>query len=118
MGYESRIYVVNVSRWNDGSPPYAEIIGTFNLCKMGYGNGWRELFDKPIDYKIYVGPNEETNKDLYGEIMKSGDYDKIVEWLETKGQKGEYRRIAPLLGMLKGFNRSAWRALEIVHYGY
>lgn len=124
MGYESRLYIVDVHRNKQegskdfGKVYFAERIATLELSCMGYTNGWKDLFDKPIDYKIFVTDDEDTNKDKYGEIMKSADFDKVIHWLETKGAEEHYRRIAPVLGMLKGFNRSEWDELQIVHFGY
>lgn len=118
MSYESRIYIVEAGNWGDRKTQYAEIIASFNMCTLGKENGWLELFDTPIDYKIFVDPDCETNEDCYGDIIKSGNIEKIVNWLETTGKNVNNRRIPPLLGMLKGFDKSKWRYLQIVHYGY
>lgn len=125
MGYESRIYVIDVHREKKkghkdyGKVRYAEKIVTFNLSCMGYTNGWKNLFNKPIDYKIYADNGDETfDTDRYGERLKSADLGEVIHWLETRGNDQHYRRIAPVLGMLKGFDISEWDELQIVHYGY
>lgn len=124
MGYESRIYIVEVNRdKNNNKVTYAENIAAFNLCCMGYSNGWCELFKTPIDYDLYTDSGKIT-KDCYGEHLKSADIDTVIEWLENykelefQGKAEHYRGIDTLLATLKGFNKSAWSELQIVHYGY
>lgn len=123
MAYESRIYVVDVHREKihcKNKVYYAERIASFNLGCMGYDNGWRELFTETIDYDIY---NEYGSKkihaDKYGARLTSADFETVIKWLERRSeQKEHYRRIAPVLAMLKGFDRSEWDDLKIIHYGY
>lgn len=115
MGYESRLIVVNRCK----SINYAEKIAVINMCKMGYGNGWKELFCNPFDCKLYADDgNTLLTKDNYGEKLKSADIQTVIDWIETKGRKMNYRRIEPLIGILKGFDTSEWEDLQIVHYGY
>lgn len=88
---------------------------------MGYGNGWRELFDKPFDCKIYMeNGNTLIEKDSYGDKLKSADFSTVIEWLEKEIKKSNYRRLKPLLSLLKGFDLSQQGdgKMEIVHYGY
>lgn len=124
MAYESKIYVVNLRREkNENSPDYGKVynaqrIAAFDLGCMGSNNGWRELFDTPIDYEFYAEDGENLiTEDKYGDQLTSADIDVVIRWLETKGN-AFYRRIAPALGMLKGFNRSEWEELKIVHFGH
>lgn len=126
MAYESRIYIVDVHREKDKDNPnygtvyYAERIAAFNLGCMGYSNGWRELFEKTIDYDLYnEDGDKKINADKYGARLTSADFEKVIEWLEKRSaSKEHYRRIAPVLAMLKGFDRSEWDDLQIIHYGY
>ncbi len=122
MGYESRIIVMNrseLTRPNGGNWVYtenwvyAEKIAEMNMCCMG--SDFKKLFEKPIDYTIYVN-DEKTDEDCYGEHIKYATIDRIVEWLENYNE--DYRRIAPLLGLLKGFDESEWDELQVLHYGY
>lgn len=121
MSYNSRLYVVDVHREKEkgstrkGRVLCTELIATFELSCMGQNNGWQELFDQPIDYEIKVSPELRTDKDGCGEILRTGDYDKIIRWLEVWNKKEYYRRIGPVLGMLKGFRREEWDDLQIVH---
>lgn len=126
MAYESRIYVVDVHREKDKDNPnygkvyYAERIAAFNLGCMGYTNGWRELFAEIIDYELYEeNSDNKINTDKYGARLTSADFEKVIKWLEQWCESGKhYRRIAPVLAMLKGFDRSEWDDLQIIHYGY
>lgn len=107
---------------NYGKVYYAENIATFDMSCMGYVNGWRELFSNPIDYEVYVTSEDKSTKiDKYGEKIKSGNFDKIINWLDTHNNTGLYnsnKRITPLVEMLKGFNKTEWDDLQIIHYGY
>lgn len=138
MGYESKIYIVNVLSHKhtvinpdtqkpyldkNGEPMidngYGQIVAMIDMCKMGYDNGWRELFTKEIDYQIYAeNGNESTNKDCYGEHIKSGDINAIIAWLENQIKKDNYRRLKPLLYLLKAFNPEEWDDLQVLHYGH
>ncbi len=118
MGYESRIIVVD--RHDQGHFVFAEKLAEIKMSKMGYGNGWREMFSKPVDYKLFIDScNEDTDKDCYGEHLKSTNIQTVVDWLETEIQNGnKYRRLQVLLSLLKGFDESQWTELQVVHYGY
>ena len=122
MGYESKIFIVEDNQ-NFGLPikePYfAEIIASFDLCKMPYDSGFHQLFDTPAPFYIFAeGPNEPTQVDRYDEPIKYADFDKVVWWCESFVRVDNYRRIPPFLASLKGFDRSKWKTLRIVHYGH
>lgn len=118
MGYESRIIIVE--RHGGEQTIFGEIISEVWMSKMGYNNGWRELFKNPIDYKLYIDDCEDgTDKDLYGKHLTYTDIKSVVNWLEKEIQKGnDYRRLPVLLSLLKGFDESQWVNLQVVHYGY
>lgn len=129
MGYESRIIIANAHREQNpksehyGEVYYAEAVVDIRLGCMGYNNGWRELFTKEIDFDLYVDSEDKaTREDKYGNTMKEGDFESVVQWLENTAsalwENNPYRRIAPLLGALKGFDPTQWDELHVVHYGY
>lgn len=120
MGYESRIYVMNVHR---NLPildkPYAERIAVFDLSCMGYDPRWTNLFQTPVDYNIYaLDGNTILSEDNYGDSLKSASIADVIACLEEMETKEHYRRIPPLLGMLKGFDPAEWDDLQCVHFGY
>lgn len=118
MGYESRVFVINVNRHNDDWI-YGEKIADIRMSKMG---NFRDIFKQPIDYKIYVDSGDiDVDEDCYGDHLCYTDIDTVVEWLETVPKNegwDDYRRIKPLIGLLKGFNKEEWKELQVVHYEY
>lgn len=117
MGYESRLYIVKECK----AVNYAEVIARFDCSKMGYGNGWRELFNKPLESKMYAEDgNTLIEEDCYGEKLTTADFYTVIAWLEKEVEKDDYRRLQPLLSLLKGFDLSQWQdgEMKIVHYGY
>ena len=114
MAYESRIYVINVHK----ETRYGEIVARYDLSNMGGDESFYNLFCFSTGYKIYPDGNRATDSDCYGSPIKSADINKLIEWLETKGRQMNYRRIEPLIGLLKGFKLSEWENLQVVHYGY
>ena len=121
MGYESRIFIIDR---NERTTPkgdkwvYGEKIAMVNMCKMGYDSGFHELFTKPIDYKIFIDGETETDVDCYGEHLKSATVQTVIDWLEKEIKTDDYRRLPVLLGLLKGFQTDRWSELQVVHYGY
>ena len=117
MGYESRLCIVKAFK----SMNYAEIIARFDCSNMGYGNGWRELFSKPFNCAMYADDgNTQIKEDCYSDELKYADFPSVIAWLEKEIRKNDYRRLKPLLSLLKGFDLSQWPDgdMQIVHYGY
>lgn len=114
MGYESQLFIAD--RYDNG---YMNVIASFNLCKMGYGIGFHELFKEPVGRDIWMpGIGDEIEEDMYGAELKHTDINTVIEWLETYGVNIKYRRITPLLNLLKGFEQSEWEDLRVIHYGH
>lgn len=59
-----------------------------------------------------------TQVDCYGKHIKAASVKEVVEWLEKEILVSDYRRLKPLLSLLKGFNEAEWECLEVLHYGY
>lgn len=88
---------------------------------MGYGNGWRELFNKPFNCTMYADDgNTPIKEDCYGDGLEYADFQSVIGWLEKETQESNYRRLKPLLSLLKGFDLSQWTdgEMQIVHFGY
>lgn len=117
MGYDSRLYIVKkCGRFND-----VEVIARFECGKMGSGNGWRELFDKPFNCVMYAEDGDtEIKEDDCGDKLKYSDFRSVIEWLEKEVKRSDYSRLKPLLSLLKGFDLSEWgeQKMMIVHYGH
>lgn len=121
MSYESRIFVVNRNENtnSDGTSwIYAEKIADIKMGAMY--QGFISLFDKEIDYELYIDSGEEpTSTDMYGRKMKYTNIKTVIDFLEKLIADGEdYRRLFLLLGLLKGINENQWNEIQIVHYGY
>ena len=114
MGYESKLIVVERAEVWKGY-----IIGTeiaeFNLCSVNWNPG--DVFSKEIDFDIYVD-GESTRDDKYGKTCRMADIDDVVDVLEEMAAKDNYRRFAPAIALLKGFEQQRWDDLKVVHYGY
>lgn len=125
MAYESKIIIANAHREHNekskdfGKVYYAEIVAVFNLSCMGYNNGWIELFNKEIDFDLYIEDGDNaTRTDKYGEVMKEAELGAIIEWLEKWSNTNAYRRTPHFIAALKALDPGAWDELHIVRYGY
>ena len=119
MAYESRVLFVNVMRREDGFV-YARKVAEVDMSAMGYEYGWRDLFTKEIDYKLFMDDGEtEFDTDMYGDHLKSCSVDKLLAWVEKEMQRSGYNwRLPTLHGLLKGLLESGWKNLDVVHFGY
>lgn len=118
MSYDSRLYVVSKGEYpseQDGKQ-YAEIIAIFNGC---YFRELSNLFRKKTDCYILSDNDDIVIADKYGDELTEAPLSDVIKFLEDEVQRGEnYRRIKPLLGLLKGFDIDQWGNLVCLHYGY
>jgi len=129
MGYESRIYVVRTSIYDnwDGNP-YGSIIAIFNLSNMGNekynGVEFTQLFDRVNNCFIYGDDGNEILEDNYGDRLKyTTDIERVISWLEASEADDSYRRAELFLNFLKVLNQqiktNVWtNEIRLVHYGY
>lgn len=113
MGYESKIIIVN-----HYSKEFTEKIAEYKASEMRYI--FPDLFESDFDGKICEEHFEElTNKDCYGNKIKyTKDFKKVIDFLEKEEKKEHYRRLKPLIGLLKGFNPEEWNNLIILYFEY
>lgn len=122
MGYESRIFIVDRKEHTIGNNNtiwiYAEKIADIKMS--GMYNGFTDLFDKKIDYELYVDDGDNsTQTDKYGDVMTYTNCQTVIDYLEKLIADGEsYRRLNLLLGLLKGIDEKEWDNIQVVHYGY
>lgn len=121
MGYESRVFIVNRIEYENAKNElcvFAEKIADIKMSKM-YSE-FVDLFDKEIDYELYVDSIDESTKvDRYGNVMTYTNCETVINYLEELIANGEnYRRLNLLLGLLKGFDENHWDDIQVVHYGY
>ena len=119
MGYESIIYVVKKSSFSpdESGKRFASVIAMFNACKF---YGLPEVFKMKTDCYIYADDgNTSITKDRYGDELTEAPLADVIKFLENELQCGEtYRRIKPLLALLKGFDMEQLENLVCLHYGY
>lgn len=120
MGYETRLFVIE--KWEDEEnadiPTLGEVIASYDLCKFGeFSHRLREK-GKPIKYGFYCGKRIE--KDEYGSVPIEIPLKDAIAVLEEANEKLSYRRVSPLLKMLKGFEeeKARWQEIVVVHYGH
>lgn len=123
MGYESRFYIVNKlpfgKKINGKQMFYAEKIAAFDMSVV------RSISDVIRDYPktdcyIYADDgNTEIVKDDYDEELTEISVKDLIEITENAIKRDDYyRRYAPFLNTLKGFNTKDWDNLVVLHYGY
>jgi len=122
MGYESKFYVVNKTTQKslDGKRYWAEVIASFDLCKVyAVSDPIRNKY-KATDAYIYADDgNTEIIEDNYGDPLIEIPIDVMIQLMEKViTSENYYRRYNPFLQMLKGFNKDDWENLVVLHYGH
>ena len=121
MGYESKLYVVEKGKmsWREDGRVWGEVIAMFDLCKVySISDKIRDKY-KPTDCYFYSDiEDEEIVEDLYGQPLLEVPVPDMIQIIEDVAAKDDYRRYAPCLGLLKGFDKSQWNDLVVLHYGH
>jgi len=135
--YEHRLFIVNREELyprEEGKSGFvfANVIAEYNCSRMP--TKFFDLFAdaKEIDFGLFAeNSDEETMTDRYGAHCTMLKPSAVIDYLENlmaneDSEWHDYRRLAPLLGLLKGFNPEQWEefridgndSLWVVHYGY
>lgn len=128
MGYESRFFVVQKNDWKGYDEEtkdlfYAEILASFDLCKLG-SEFWNKMPKmKETDCYIYdLDGDTHILEDRYGEKLKEVSVDDLIPILEEEENKEHYRRFPYFIAMLKSIkeeiDRKEWDNVVVLHYGY
>lgn len=122
MGYDSKIYVVSKSTaplYNGQGKNFAQIIATYDICVFP---PFQRMFTQPTDCYIYADDgNTQILTDKYGQPLTEARIDEVVSCLENLSNEDKaYRRVPPLLAMLKAFrdDEKVWESLAVLHYGH
>lgn len=127
MGYESRLYVIEkntevpLGRSDSPRPMYwGEVIAVFNLCVLdGYVSAMFRRNFPNTDAYIYADDGDTLiTEDLYGDPLTEIPVPDAIRILEEAAARDDYRRYAPCIQMLKGFDPKKWHNLVVLHYGY
>ena len=118
----SKLFIVEVHRQDDATsksykqPLYTETIAGFDIGNMGDYEELKKLFSTLIDYSVTTENGEPLKLAHYGyeSELYGTTVDKVIDWLEHYPQPN--RRIAPLLGLLKGFKEGEWKNLQVVRH--
>ena len=119
MGYEVRLYVVDVGRLKD--PEYdkyfANVVATIDLAKCQIPC---RFFNKVTDCYIYSDDgNTEFLEDCYGEpLTECSDIPGFIEWMKKENGEYPYRRFLLAIGLLESICPADWRDLRVLHYGH
>lgn len=121
MGYESRLYIVKKTSIDEDGMTYAMKIAMFDICSCPC---IKNVMTKKTNCYFYSDDGEtKILADKYGEPLTEATPDILIDVLETEIENGKtYRRIFPLLAMLKSFEEQrkagVWGDLVVLHYGY
>lgn len=124
MGYESKLYIVEKSNLKDNvGKVYTRVIAMFDMCKFHLLSG--VLCKEPKTNCYFYADDGDTKvlEDRYGDALTETTVETVIGILEEAIENGEnYRRIFPLLSMLKTIDKQqkddVWREIVVLHYGY
>jgi hypothetical protein len=123
MGYETRLYIVekmNCTCFPEYNKKYARLIAMFDLSKF-YALSDILRYKPKTDCYCYSDNGEAILEDCYREELTESNPEEIISILEKILDTGEeYRRIYPVLAMLKTMveHRNQWSEIAVLHYGY
>lgn len=130
MGYESKLYVVDVKNDNDmclgpKGMKWGQVIATFELSVF---EPVRNYFRTRTNTDCYIYADDGNTiilEDRYGNPLTESNIEPLVNLLKKEALDDSfggqpYRRIKPCLAMLEMFmlNSSQWGNLKVLHYGY
>jgi len=119
MGYESKLYVVEkANRYMNEDMRYCQVIAMFDLCKFYPLSCNISHYPKTECYFYADDGNTKVLEDKYGEPLKEIPIEDVIDILEENLYNGsDYRRIYPILSMLKEFERkkNQWGELAVLH---
>ena len=125
MGYDSRLYIVEKSSIfeEDIGKFYAQPVAMFDSCVCYPVSNVLRNESETDCYFYGTDGNTKILEDKYGEPLTETALKTVIDILEEEVENGEtYRRIFPLLSMLKTFNEQLengmWKDLVVLHYGY
>lgn len=120
MGYESKFYIVEKSdlHIDKNGKKWAKDIASFDMCKIG-ASSWLSRYPETEYYFYADDGNTEVVEDCYGDPLIEIPIDDLIEIIENDEKLKDYRRTAPFLALLKGFDQSKFNNnLVVLHYGH
>lgn len=118
MGYESKLYVVEESKFkipSDNGKVYAMVIGSIDLCKC---YPITEVFVDDANGYIYADDGEtKIEEDRYGSPLGVATLDDVIEKLKEIIEISDYHRAKVALGFLETV-RKEMPYCVVYHFGY
>jgi len=122
MGYESKLYVVEKSKYpypSDDGMIWGEVVAMFDLCKC---HPVSDELRKYPDTNAYIYADDGNTKileDKCGEKLKEIPIKDTIKIIKKAMKNGNYyRRYKPCLKLLESFNLDEWSDLVVLHYGH
>ena len=120
MGYESKLIVIDKTDIfnNDLHMIFSMRIATFDLCNVP--SIARDVRNYPNTNAYFYADdgNTRVTEDLYGEPLKEVPVPDMIKILEKAAICDSYRRYAPCIQMLRGFDLSQWGNIVVLHFGH
>lgn len=123
MGYETKLYLADISAYNlpsENGLKYASIVGMVDLCKTGDGP-FEQLRNSSVSkvpsVYFYNNSDEKITHDLYGSPIVVMDANEVLKALQKDNRKQNYRRFDLAIGLLKAAIKS-YPGLKVLTYGY
>lgn len=117
MGYESRLYIVEESKFkipSDNGKVWAEVIGMVNLCVC---YSIIDVFTEVANGYIYdTDGNTRIEEDFYGKPLRVANLEDVIKKLKEIAKESDYRRAKVALGFLKSVQKSMPDCV-VYHYG-
>lgn len=125
MGYDSKLFIAEKSSWHTpGEKDYASFIASYDLAVFPSIASFMRSRPKADCYIYMDDGNTRILEDRYGDELTQASIPEVIKVLEeTKnGKEGNYRRIDPILSMLKTLQKQqeegCWRELVVLHFGH
>lgn len=125
MGYDSKLFIVEKSSFHVvGEKDYASFIASYDLAVFPQISSFMRSCPKADCYVYMDDGNTQILKDRYGAELTQASILDVIKVLEEakNGKDGNYRRIDPILSMLKTLQRQQeegyWRDLVVLHFGH
>lgn len=125
MGYDSKLFIAEKGSWHTpGEKDYASFIASYDLAVFPSISSFMRNSPKADCYVYMDDGNTRILEDKYGDELTQASVPDVIKVLEEakNGKDGNYRRIDPILSMLKTLQKQKeegyWRELVVLHFGH
>ena len=125
MGYDSKLFIVEKSSFHvAGEKDYASFIASYDLAVFSPISSFMRNCPKADCYIYMDDGNTRILEDRYGAELTQASVLDVIKVLEEakNGKDGNYRRIDPILSILKTLQRQKEEGyggdLVVLHFGH